>query len=127
MSVKACDTCGSMASPGLFSSLALRLRRDRHFIPPDSMLFDGTSTAAEFVAMGDGFFQSVLRTRANLQPGAAVLDVGCGNGSIARPLAGYLRAPGRYEGIDVNAVAVDWLKGRYAHLPHFAFRHANVA
>jgi ubiquinone/menaquinone biosynthesis C-methylase UbiE len=104
-----------------------RLRRDRRFIPPESMLYDGTTTAAEFIALGDGFFQSILLRRVHLDPTAAVLDLGCGNGSIARPLTQYLRPPGRYEGVDVNANSIAWLKQRYAALPHFGFSHVNVA
>jgi ubiquinone/menaquinone biosynthesis C-methylase UbiE len=110
-----------------FRAMLLRLRRDRRLIPPESLLYDGTTTAAQFIALGDGFFQSVLLARAHLQPTATVLDLGCGNGSIARPLTRYLRRPGRYEGIDVNADSIAWLRQRYANIPHFAFSHANVA
>jgi SAM-dependent methyltransferase len=110
-----------------FRAMLLRLSGDRRFIPPESMLYDGTTTAAEFIAFGDGFFRSILLERAHLHPTEAVLDLGCGNGSIARPLTRYLRRPGRYEGIDVNANSVAWLKQRYATVPHFAFSHANVA
>jgi ubiquinone/menaquinone biosynthesis C-methylase UbiE len=90
------------------------------------MLYDGTTTAAAFISQGDGFFQSILLERAHLQPTAALLDLGCGNGAIARPLTRYLRQPGRYEGIDVNRDSIEWLKRRYAKVPHFAFSHTNV-
>jgi ubiquinone/menaquinone biosynthesis C-methylase UbiE len=106
--------------------MLLRLSQDGRYIPPESMLYDGTTTAADFVALGDSFFQSILVSRAQVHPTAAVLDLGCGNGGIARPLARYLRPPGRYEGIDVNASSIAWLKQRYARVSHFAFSHANV-
>ena len=108
-------------------TMLLRLPRGRRFIPPESMLYDGTTTAADFVALGDGFFQTILLARAHLFPTAVVLDLGSGNGSIARPLTRYLRRPGRYEGIDVNADSIEWRKQRYAGEPLFAFSHANVA
>lgn len=91
------------------------------------MLYDGTTTAVQFVALGDAFFQSILLERAHLHSTAAVLDLGCGNGSIARPLTRYLQRPGRYEGIDVNANSIEWLKQRYANVPNFAFSHVDVA
>src|SRR5258706_16358988 len=81
-----------------FRAMLLRLRRDRRLIPPESMLYDGTTTPAEFVAVGDAFLRSILLARAHLCPTAAVLDLGGGNGAIARPLTRYLRRPGRYEG-----------------------------
>ncbi|MBW6465347.1 MAG: methyltransferase domain-containing protein [Brevefilum sp.] len=38
----------------------------------------------------------------NMKPGAAILDIGCGNGTLARELAGR-RFAGRYLGVDMSA------------------------
>ncbi|MGO2113140.1 MAG: methyltransferase domain-containing protein, partial [Pseudoclavibacter sp.] len=44
---------------------------------------------------------------AELQPGASVLDVGCGPGSITLDLAERVGAEGRVTGIDAAATAID--------------------
>jgi len=95
-------------------------------VPPKAMLHDGSSSPEEFVLFGDSFLQHVLIPRAYLLPTAAVLDIGCGNGSVARSLTQYLTPPGRYEGIDVNPATVRWLQERYQPYPSFRFTHANV-
>ena len=78
----------------------------------------------DFVAVGDDFAE--LFRRAGLEATDDVLDVGCGAGRMARPLAGWLR--GRYEGFDVQARAIRWCRRRYARRhPNFGFTHVDVA
>ncbi len=95
-------------------------------IPPKEMLHDGTSSQEEFVKFGESFLEQFLRIRAYLAPDQAMLDIGCGNGSLSRALTTYLSPVGRYAGVDVNAATVAWLKERYAAFPNFSFEHANV-
>jgi SAM-dependent methyltransferase len=90
------------------------------------MLFDGSSSPEQFIRFGEGFVEYFLRPRAMLTPDGAILDLGCGNGSVARALTRYLLPGGRYEGLDVHAVSIEWLKERYAPYPNFGFTHANV-
>lgn len=90
------------------------------------MLFDGTSSEEQFKAFGEGFLQYVLVQRAHLTPSASFLDIGCGNGSVARALTGYLTPQGRYEGLDINGPGIEWLQQRYAPYQNFRFTHANV-
>lgn len=90
------------------------------------MLTDGSSSPEEFVLLGENFCQVLLIPRAQLLPAAAVLDLGCGNGSVARALTRFLSPPGRYEGIDVNPSTIAWLQDRYKDFPNFRFTHANV-
>jgi SAM-dependent methyltransferase len=99
---------------------------DVSLIPPKEMLHDGSSSPEEFVLFGDNFNQYILIPRAHLLPSAAVLDLGCGNGSVARTLTRFLSASGRYEGVDVNATTIAWLQQRYESYPNFRFTHANV-
>ena len=96
-------------------------------IPPAELLHDGSSSSEEFVLMGDGFLQSVLIPRAHLVPTASLLDVGCGNGQIARALTRFLSLDGRYEGVDINRATIGWLQQRYSALPNFRFTHANIS
>ena len=96
-------------------------------VPPQSMLLDGTSSPEQFKEFGEGFLQwDILVQRAHLSPAASILDLGCGNGSVARPLTRYLDGRGRYEGLDINGPGVAWLQERYLSYPNFTFTHANV-
>ena len=102
------------------------LQSDESLVPPASMLFDGNPSIEQFKALGDGFLKNVLVPKAYLAPSASFLDLGCGNGSVARALTRYLTAEGRYEGLDINRAGVEWLQERYAPYPNFRFTHANV-
>jgi SAM-dependent methyltransferase len=95
-------------------------------IPPVEMLHDGSSSRQEFVTLGESFTTFVLIPRTHLPPTAAVLDMGCGNGAVARALTRFLSPSGRYAGIDINAKTVAWLEERYRGYPNFSFTHANV-
>jgi SAM-dependent methyltransferase len=99
---------------------------DRTLIPPRELLFDGTSSEEEFLTFGENFCRYILIQRAYLEPDGALLDVGSGNGSVARYLTGYLTPPGRYEGLDIHAAGIAWLQEHYQAYPHFRFTHANV-
>ncbi len=94
-------------------------------VPPVEKLFDGSSSVQQFIDFGEGFTNSILIPRVGLQPTASFLDVGCGNGSVARALTRHLSS-GRYEGLDINRESVEWLQERYRPYPAFSFTHANV-
>jgi ubiquinone/menaquinone biosynthesis C-methylase UbiE len=83
------------------------------------------ATDGDFVATGDEFL-SHLVALCGLRPEDRVLDVGCGSGRLARPLAGFLSIDGAYAGLDVRADAVAWCARRYRHEPQFRFVHADV-
>ncbi len=99
---------------------------DRFLIPPAEFLFDGSSSEEEFLALGEGFCRSILIQRAYLHPQAAFLDVGCGNGSVARYLTEYLTDGGSYDGLDIHGAAITWLQNHYTAYPQFRFTHADV-
>jgi ubiquinone/menaquinone biosynthesis C-methylase UbiE len=63
---------------------------------------------------------------AGRQPGDRLLDVGCGTGRIARPLAGFLGPDGSYDGLDVDRRAIGWCRRRYRRDRRFRFRVADV-
>ena len=96
-------------------------RADR-LVPPRRLDFVGHS---DFVATGDEFLAHLVGL-AGLQPSCAVLDVGCGIGRIARPLAGYLDASGSYDGFDVNREGIGWCRRRYSGQPNFRFQVADL-
>ena len=111
---------------------SLRLRaldaRDRlsgrrgRLVPPRRLQFVGEG---DFVWIGDEFL-SHLVALCGLRAEDRVLDVGCGIGRLARPLAGYLSIDGAYAGFDVDAAGIRWCTQRYGHFPQFAFAHADV-
>ncbi len=62
-----------------------------------------------------------------LQPGDAVLDIGCGSGRTALPLAGYLNRDGRYAGFDIARKAIAWCTENISRSrPNFDFTVADV-
>lgn len=108
--------------PRALTALKLRaqdaLERDP-LVPPRRLQFVGEG---DFAATGDAFLEH-LRELAGLEPSSAVLDVGCGIGRLARPLAGFLDG-GSYAGFDVSAVGIGWCQARYP--PAFAFERVDL-
>jgi len=98
-------------------------RTDR-LVPPRRRQFVGHS---DFVETGDEFLGH-LQQLAGLQPGDRVLDVGCGIGRVARPLARVLdaQAGGSYDGFDVNRDGIGWCRRRYKRQQHFSFKVADL-
>lgn len=84
--------------------------------------------------IGGGFrgvgpeFLGYFRELCHLQPEDKVLDVGCGSGRMAVPLASYLSEKGVYEGFDVSRDAIEWCAGNITpRFPNFHFQLADVA
>ncbi len=96
-------------------------RADR-LVPPRRLDFVGHS---DFVETGDEFLTHFVEL-AGLQPHHAVLDVGCGIGRMARPLAGFLSSEGSYHGFDVNRDGIGWCRRRYARFENFHFLVADL-
>src|ERR1700758_3353234 len=79
-----------------------------------------------FKATGDEFL-GYLVDLCGLQPGDAVLDVGCGSGRMALPLTGYLNPNGRYAGFDVSREAIAWCTENISEShPNFDFTFVDV-
>jgi SAM-dependent methyltransferase len=113
-----------------FSSLRLRgldavdrLRGADPLVPPRRL--SNWVGDSDFRATGDEFVRYFVEL-AGLRPEARVLDVGCGIGRVARPLAGYLREPGGYEGFDIVPEGVAWCRRAYSEHNNFDFQLAEV-
>jgi SAM-dependent methyltransferase len=86
----------------------------------------GSATAREFLQTGL-LLRAALEEAAGLDPDHAVLDVGCGWGRLALPLAARLGPAGRYLGMDAAAEAVAWCRRHVAEAdPRFRFHHADI-
>ena len=96
-------------------------RADR-LVPPRRLDFVGHS---DFVDTGNEFLRH-FRELAALGRDDRVLDVGCGIGRMARPLAGYLSSEGSYDGFDVNREGIAWCRERYARHPNFRFQAVDL-
>lgn len=73
-------------------------------------------------------FLKYFRELCDLRPDAKVLDVGCGSGRMAVPLASYLNEHGAYEGFDVSRPAIEWCVDNItSRFPNFHFQVADVA
>ena len=93
-------------------------------VPPARLSGAAGGGGGDFVQIGDDFF--LLFRRAGLSPTNDVLDVGCGYGRMARPLAGWLG--GRYEGFDVVPEAIEWCRSRITpRHPNFHFTQLDLA
>ena len=90
-------------------------------VPPKGMIFTGQG---DFVEQGDKMLQ-LFQELGGLQPNHQVLDVGCGIGRIARPLAFFLdQEEGGYHGFDAVNMGIKWCTTHLAtQHPNFNFRY----
>jgi SAM-dependent methyltransferase len=91
-------------------------------VPPRHVNFVGDG---DFEATGDEFYRYFVQL-AGLRPEHRVLDLGCGMGRMARPLASYLTT-GSYEGLDIVPAGIQWCQRSYSQsCPNFRFQLADV-
>lgn len=116
-------------SPGLAGKAKLRARdaidlvarRREPLVPPHRLRAHG----GDFVAVGDELLGRLVRL-AKLRPDDRVLEVGCGAGRLARPLADCLGPGGSYDGLGTDPEALAWCRHTYRDRPDFAFTLADT-
>lgn len=100
----------------------LRGRRDP-LLPPRWLRYVGPG---DFRAIGEEFAGHLVEL-AGLRPNHRVLDIGCGVGRMAVPLARVLGPDGRYDGIDIVPAAIRWCRRHVQPLhPGFRFHLADL-
>jgi len=81
--------------------------------------------ALQFSATRQRLQAGVLRVIQTIPPEGQVLDLGCGNGEVARELA-KRDFPGRYHGIDQSAEFLDEARHKLAGERNFSFEFADL-
>jgi SAM-dependent methyltransferase len=98
-------------------------------VPPQELrtLVNGAPIGEEDHArIGSELFE-LLRDRCDLQRSSSVLDIGCGCGRVATPLANFL-TNGVYHGVDIVRPMISWCRNNItARYPNFHFHHADLA
>jgi SAM-dependent methyltransferase len=73
-------------------------------------------------------YAGYCRTWCGLAPNHRILDLGCGAGSLAVALLGYLSSSGSYEGLDVLPGVITWCREKItSRFPNFRFQVADVS
>jgi SAM-dependent methyltransferase len=92
-------------------------------VPPLRLRFVGDG---DFRAVGDQLAELVLAHGA-VRERSRLLDIGCGVGRVALPLAARLPSDVTYEGFDVVRGAIRWCRRRITrNRPNFRFHHVSV-
>jgi ubiquinone/menaquinone biosynthesis C-methylase UbiE len=99
------------------------LDKREEMTPPKRLAF---SIGGNFKRAGEKFIQHFIEL-GGLKQSDRVLDVGCGVGRMAAPLAKYLNGQGSYEGFDIVAKSIDWCRENITRkYPNFHFQLADI-
>jgi SAM-dependent methyltransferase len=100
-------------------------RYDGYEIPEDLMTWTGGG-ARTWEPIGRAHMEAYVRY-CPILPSHAVFEVGCGVGRDAMQLTKHLSGDGRYIGVDIMAVSIDWcarnITPRYSN---FTFHHLDI-
>ncbi len=101
-------------------------REERALVPP-RRLWVGPLDSISHYYRWVWEYLAYLTLVADLRREHSVLELGCGHGRTGRGLLAYLRSPGRYVGLDLDARRIQdaraWIQRRF---PNFEFIHADV-
>ena len=100
---------------------------ENDLLPPNELIAEhaGGLTREQFVLGGEATVTHALIRTGGLRAWHRVLDIGCGCGRIARPLARYLTS-GSYDGLDVRREPIEWCRAAYRRHANFRFHHVDV-
>ncbi len=108
-----------MTSPDLDAILAGYLEGDDP-VPEEAECFVGDG---DYRAIGAEFLGHFVRL-GSLLPDDRVFEIGCGMGRMAMPIRRYLSEKGRYHGMDVVKLGIEWCQREISFRdPRFTFSH----
>jgi SAM-dependent methyltransferase len=120
------DVAGrARASPT--SCQAYAIAYDPELVPPLSLMrTEGIDVLEDWFRWGEEW-SCILRIYGGLRSHSNVLEIGCGLGRIAFPLRYALSGGGTYDGFDIAAEKVEFLRRTFAPAyPNFRFQRADV-
>ncbi|MDM8560815.1 class I SAM-dependent methyltransferase [Candidatus Parabeggiatoa sp. HSG14] len=98
---------------------------DDDLVPPNERIFCGQADTDNFKEHGQVYVERFIR-HCHLKPNEKILEVGCGIGRIAIPLAQYLKT-GSYEGFDIVPHGIEWCQQKVAtRYSNFNFQLADI-
>ncbi len=98
---------------------------DETLVPPVESIFVGQADIENFKKHGQVYVERFIQ-HCHLTPDENVLEVGCGIGRIAIPLAQYLNT-GIYEGFDIVPHGIEWCQQKITpKYPNFNFQLADI-
>lgn len=110
----------------LFADIREVISNQRDALTPPMRLRGLGGRVEDFKPVGQRYLRCLLEL-GQLKPNEDVLDVGCGVGRVAGPLARYLNEQGSYEGFDIIPKAIKWDKQNIERrFPNFHFQLADV-
>lgn len=107
----------------------LYLSRRDEMTPPRRLTRRIGNKNEDFQISGNNYLQYFIEQLGDLQlkPNDSVLEVGCACGRVARALTKYLADAGNYEGLDIDADAINWCsKNIHKKFPNFNFQVADI-
>jgi SAM-dependent methyltransferase len=99
------------------------LTTEQKLMPPEQFQIMN-DTVQSFIRIGDRFVGH-FRDSLALDPDSHILEIGSGNGRIARALTHFVRH-GSYTGVEIMPDFVRWCSQAYQDYPNFQFRHIDV-
>lgn len=107
----------------------LYLSRRDEMTPPRRLTRRIGNKNEDFQISGNNYLQYFIEQLGDLQlkPNDSVLEVGCAYGRVARALTKYLADAGNYQGLDIDADAINWCrKNLHNKFPNFNFQVADI-
>jgi SAM-dependent methyltransferase len=113
----------------LSDNIDLLLSRRDPLTPPPRLMHDSFSESRnilDFKKEGEEYLRYYTEL-CDLKSNDKILDVGCGVGRRTVPLTKYLDGDGRYEGVDIYKVGIDWCRKRISkRYPNFHFQLVDM-